>query len=163
MKAVGYYFLGIVFLYAQMLMGDSLSIAGVVPNLLLGYIIFMSTRISLNASVVIAFLFGLAFDLTYPYHLGLGSMALVLIAALVNVYHPLLNKEKPAYVALGVLLMNLVFFVLFSLYQLVAYHDFGFLVLKFPLSLIYNSVISFVIVSVLAFFSRLGFYVRDEE
>ncbi len=163
MIVVGYYLLGILFLYMQILLGESLSIAGVIPNLLLGYIVFSSTKLSLNFSVILAFLFGLAFDLTYPLQLGLGSMTMVLIAALVNLYHPSLNKEKPTYIALGVLAINVLYFFLLSLYHLIAYKYTGFLLLQLPLSVVYNTVISFIIVSALAFINRLGIYVRDDR
>ncbi len=163
MKVFAFWLLGILFLYAQILLGGSLSIAGVIPNLLLGYIIYTSTRLSLNFSVIMAFLFGLAFDLTYPLQLGLGSMTMVLIAALVNLHHPSLNKEKPAYVALGVLAINVLYFFLLSLYHLIAYKYLGFLLLQLPLSIVYNTAVSFAIVSVLAFINRLGIYVRDDH
>ncbi len=163
MIIVGFYLLGILFLYAQILLGGSLSIIGVIPNLLLGYIIYTSTRLSLNFSVLLAFLFGLAYDLTYPLQLGLGSMTFVLIAAIVNLYHPSLNKEKPAYVALGILTINVVYFFFMSIYHLIAYKYTGFLLLRLPLSVVYNTIVSFVIVTVLAFFNRLGIHVRDDQ
>jgi rod shape-determining protein MreD len=161
MRVVFYYFLGLIVLYAQVLLAPGFAFASLLPSFLLGFTIYTATRLSLNSAAVLAFVLGMALDLLYPLTLGLQSFTLLMVTVTVNRLHPHLNKEKPVNVLFGILAINLIYLFLFSVYHMLAYPAGPELWMRLPLSLLLNFAISSVGILILDLINRLRLVIYE--
>lgn len=133
---------GIVVLYLQVLIMPKLAIAGVTPNLFLGWIVYQVWRKPVNLLIPILFFLGISYDLTMPTMLGLQTMVFVLLAVGVDEFHRPL--EKDSYVTMAIT-MGLVVLI-YSIFMLIVYGiDTGFSASLFLLvfgMILYNSIVS---------------------
>jgi rod shape-determining protein MreD len=161
MRTAFYYLLGLIVLYLQVLLTPSMTLWHWLPSFLLGFVIYTSTRMSLNASVILAFIMGLGVDLLYPMTLGLQAFALLTVAFAVNRLNPHLNKEKPVNTLLGIFAANLLFLLLFTLYHILAYPAGMELWLVIPVSLALNIILSTLEIVLLDILDRLRLVMHE--
>ena len=135
--------LAIFVLYFQILIAPRMMILGIIPNFLIGYLIFISVYCERNYPYFIAFFLGLAFDLTQPQTLGLNTISFLLISFLINNFHRNINKERFDIVFLGIMLMNFLYYFLFFLFYLLGSNIKPSFILISLFAVIYNSLISF--------------------
>jgi rod shape-determining protein MreD len=93
---------GIVILYLQVLLAPKLVIAGVTPNLFLGWIVYQVWRKPAAMLIPMIFLLGICYDLTMPTMLGLQTSLFVLLAVGVDEFHRPL--EQDSYITMAITL-----------------------------------------------------------
>jgi len=99
---------GIIVLYLQILFMPKVTIAGITPNLFLGWIVYQVWKKPVNMLIPILFVLGVCYDLTMPTMLGLQTSLYILLAVGVDEFHRPL--EKDSFISMGITL-GLVSFV----------------------------------------------------
>lgn len=147
--------LGIVLLYFQVLIAPNLQVMGVIPNFLIGYIVFAGMQLTLIPALSISLLLGICYDLTMPLTLGLNTFSFLLLALLVSSVHQHIDKERMWSSVVSIVIVNLVYFFIALLTQLIA-SGFGANLIPLALvSFILNSIISYITVLVLIVIVRM--------
>jgi len=136
--------LAILVLYFQILIAPKMMLLEIIPNFLLGFLIFINIRFEKKFPVFLAFFLGIAFDLTNPQILGLNTISFLIISFLINKYHQNINKERFDIVFLGIFAINLLYYFIFFLFYLFSVHIKISFVFTFLFAVLYNSAISFV-------------------
>jgi rod shape-determining protein MreD len=133
----------------------SLSIAGIIPNLFLGWMVFEVWRKPVNVILPIIFVLGICYDLTMPTMLGLHTLIFVLLTVGIDEFRRPLEKDSYITMAITVGLVALVY----SLYIFLVYGiQAGFtlmLFLSFLGMFFYNLIITTLLVAVFLFISHL--------
>jgi len=123
---------GLIVLYLQILVMPRLAIAGVIPNLFLGWIVFQVWNRPLAIFTPILLIMGICYDLTTPHYLGLQTLLFLLLAIGIDEFHKPLEKDNLLTmlitVSLTVIIYSLLMFVLNGIF-------FGFSLRLFLLSL----------------------------
>ncbi len=85
---------GIIILYLQILIMPGMTIAGITPNLFLGWMVYQVWRKPVNMLIPILFVLGLCYDLTMPTQLGLQTILFILLAIGIDEFHRPLEKDS---------------------------------------------------------------------
>ncbi len=136
----------------QFFLADEFAIGGVIPNLITGFIIFWNLSENYYLNMSSSFIAGLAFDVLYPQLFGVGTLAFTIIAFLVYMLHNSISKNRALVVFLSVLFLNFIFFLLYNTTSKAFWVN-GEVTLMYLFGFIYNTVISFIGVYFLYFFS----------
>ncbi len=161
MKLVKFISWAIIILYLQVLVVPRLAIAGAEPNLIVPFIIFISSMLGATSSLTISFFLGMSIDILNPELFGLNTLIYIIISYIVIRIHPNVNKIQLTLVALSILMLNAIYLILFLIsYFILSYITFQFF-LNMLISFIYNSIFSFAIILLLAFLDRLHFKLYD--
>ncbi|HPR17245.1 MAG TPA: rod shape-determining protein MreD [Candidatus Cloacimonadota bacterium] len=134
---------GILILYFQILFAARFRLFGITPNFLIAFIIYTSIHLGLRSSLTISFIGGLAFDLILPYYLGMNTLTFVILAMLINTVHESVNKRRTIVVFFSILIINMIYYLFFGFYQMIAFQNMSGFFLLYFLSVFYNSVITF--------------------
>jgi rod shape-determining protein MreD len=118
MKILKYLILGILLLYFQIMIAPKFALYGIIPNFSLAYLIYLNIRLDRKIALPIAFLLGLALDLTYPSLLGMNTFAFIIVSLIINSYHENINKRRFIIVILGITVVNIVYYSFFILYHI---------------------------------------------
>lgn len=152
---------GIVLIYIQLLLMPHLSIASVIPNIIIGFVVFLALYSNFNLALTISFFTGLAFDLMYPSTLGLNTMLFLLICLIVYKTHQSINKERIVAVLFSLFLINLVYSILIVL---VRSSDMSVLATLFSgviWASVYNTIITLIIIYFLVLLEKVRIYVGN--
>jgi rod shape-determining protein MreD len=103
---------GIVILYLQILLMPKVSIAGITPNLFLGWIVYQVWRKPVNMLIPILFVLGVCYDLTMPTMLGLQTFLFILLAVGVDEFHRPLEKDSYITMAITLGLVSFVYAII---------------------------------------------------
>ncbi|MBN1327047.1 MAG: rod shape-determining protein MreD [Candidatus Cloacimonetes bacterium] len=155
MKLFKFIILAILIFYFQLLMAAKFSVMKIIPNFLISFIIMTSIIFSERTSLIFAFFMGVAFDLTYPTMLGLNSLSFLVISYLVSSFHPSINKERFPVVILGVLSLNIVYYLFFFLHHLFSNMFTIPGSIDLLVAILYNSIISLVTLYLLVLIDHL--------
>ena len=155
MKLINNFIFGLFILYIQILFSHNLAIFGVSPCFLISYLITISLRLDYNKAISTGFLIALLNDLMYPQLLGLGTISAAIIVFLVHSYQNSINKEKPSIVFISIGLLNLIHLIFFFLYKIMIYEVNDRLVLSSLIFLIYNTVLSTILVYIFYLTSKI--------
>ena len=98
--------LGVAMLYVQLLVMPHLSLWHAMPNLLLAWVLLAGVKLPRAGVLVLAFLLGLAYDLTLPLSLGMHATIMLLSAEAVSRLHNSWSKSSPVNVLLAVFLLT---------------------------------------------------------
>lgn len=152
---------GVIILYMQVLVMPGLAIAGIIPNLFLGWLVYQVWSKPRQAVIPIAFIVGLCFDLLTPEMLGLQALIFVLLAIGIDEFHKPLDKESIISILITIGLANLVYaLAMYLVYGVQS--GFGMsLFLSFLVMLCYNLVSSVLVSAVYFFVSRLKLDFRN--
>ena len=120
MKVLKYFIIGILLLYFQIMLAPKFALYGIIPNLFLAYLVYLNIKLVRKIALPIAFLLGLALDLTYPSLLGMNAFAFIVISLLINSFHENINKRRFIIVLLGIFIINIVYYLIFVFYHLTA-------------------------------------------
>ncbi len=146
---------GIIVLYLQILVMPQWTVAGITPNLFLGWIMFEVWRKPVNVLIPIIFLLGICYDLTTPTLLGMHTIIFILLAFGVDEFHRPL--EKDSYITMAITLGLVV--IAYSLYIFIVFGlqtEFSFSLFLIMLGMIiYNLLISTIFTGLLVFISNL--------
>jgi len=149
MKFIKYLILGFLFVYLQLLLAPKLVILGIEPFLVISYIIFTAINLDFLQSSSAAFVIGIALDLLNPYLLGSHCIVFLLLTLLIDKYKGMIKKDNAGSIMINIMLINLFYLVIMiSIKFIVISYDPIWLYLS-PLELIYNSVFSVIILSLL--------------
>jgi rod shape-determining protein MreD len=146
---------GIVILYLQVLFAPKLAVAGVTPNLFLGWIVYQVWRKPAALLIPIIFILGVCYDLTMPTMLGLQTILFILVAVGVDEFHRPLEQDSYITMALtlglAVIAYSLMIFIVYGISS-------GFnleLFLLFLVTVFYNLIASAVMTALLISISHL--------
>jgi len=152
---------GIIILYLQILVVPEMAVAGVMPNLFLGWIVYQVWRKPVNLIVPILFVLGICYDLMMPSMLGMQTMIFILLAVGVDEFHRPLEKDSYITMSITLLLVSIVY----SLFIFIVYGiQSGFslqLFLMFLGMIAYNIFISAIVTAVFVFISLLKLDFRN--
>lgn len=155
MRFIKYFIVSLLVLYFQILVAPRCAIWGVTPFFLLPYIVFISINLSITESTTITFLTGMAIDLLNPYLLGLSTILLLTVSLLVTKYHTSVTKDKIGPVAISVFMINLIFFVPFTLMKGIILRFDQIRLGFFPLELIYNTIVTLLFLMILVVLQKV--------
>jgi len=146
---------GVAVLYLQVLIMPELAIAGIIPNLFLGWIVYQVWRKPVNLIVPILFILGICYDLTMPTTLGLQTALFILLAVGVDEFHRPLEKDSYITMAITIGLVCITYSLLmFPVYGFMA--GFGLKLILMLLGMtLYNLVVSSVFTFLLVLISHL--------
>ena len=139
---------------AQYFLADELSIFGVIPNLMIGFILFWNMSETYYLNMCTTFIAGLAFDVLYPQLFGVGTFSYLVIAFIVYVFHSSISKNRVFVVFLSVLFINFVFFLFYCLTSKAFWVN-GEAALMCLFGFLYNTVITFLEIYVLCLSVRM--------
>ena len=146
---------GIIILYIQILFMPRMIIAGVIPNLFLGWIVYQVWRKPVNMLVPILFVLGVCYDLTMPTTLGLQTLLFILLAVGVDEFHRPLEKDSYITMAITLGLVSIIYSIaLFVVYGIQSGFT-GTLFLSMLFLILYNSIVSALITAFFVFVSHL--------
>jgi rod shape-determining protein MreD len=152
---------GIIILYLQILVVPEMAVAGVMPNLFLGWIVYQVWRKPVNLIVPILFVLGICYDLMMPSMLGMQTMIFILLAVGVDEFHRPLEKDSYITMSITLVLVSIVY----SLFVFIVYGiQSGFslqMFLMFLGMIAYNIFISAIVTAVFVFISLLKLDFRN--
>jgi rod shape-determining protein MreD len=148
-------------IYWQLLIAPKFNIGTISPNFLIPFIIFIHLRFDLSFALPITFIIGLSLDLLQPAYLGLNTIAFLLISFLVYNFHHPINKKRLLIVFTSIFLLNLCYYLVFFLFQLLSGKLQGELSSVYFLTLFYNTVLSFITIYFLILLDHLKLIFRE--
>ena len=154
-KHVWTFILGLLCFYAQVLLLPDLELFGVIPNILIAWVVYLVWTREMNPALVVIFLIGLLYDTTQPESFGMHALVLVLIALALYQFRKPFESESVVARILSLILATLLFQLVSWLVLGVVY---GFSAEMLTLSLIglgYNLAVSFVVFWFMQLASRL--------
>ncbi len=139
------FLLGLAYLYAQLLVMPVLEISGVIPNVLLPWLIYLVWTRSRDHALILGFVIGTMFDATHPDTFGMHALLFCLLTLAIDAFRKPFEVDSIVAKILTIGLANLIF----SLVQLVifgmAYGFGGKLMLLSLGGFLYNLLFSFVV------------------
>ncbi len=147
--------LGLICFYAQVLLLPAFELFGVIPNILIAWVVWLVWTREINPTLVIAFIIGLLYDTTQPESFGLHALVLLLVAITVDQFRKPFESESVLARMLSLVLANLIFQLVSWLVLGTAY---GFDAKLFQISLVglaYGLAISFVVFWLMQLLARL--------
>ena len=142
MKILKYFVLGILLLYFQIMLAPKFALYGIIPNFFLAYLVYLNIKVDRKISFPIAFLLGLALDLTYPSLLGMNAFAFLVISLLINSFHENINKKRFIIVLLGIIVVNIIYYLIFMFYHFTASLIFPRFFILAMFTIFYNTIIT---------------------
>lgn len=146
---------GIIILYAQILFMPKLSIAGIYPNLFLGWMVFEVWRKPVNLVLPIIFILGICYDLTMPTMLGMHTLIFVLLTVGIDEFRRPLEKDSYITMAITVGLVALIYSLLILLIYGIQSGFTLVLFLSFLGMFFYNLICTTLLVALFLFLSHL--------
>lgn len=146
---------GIIILYLQILLIPKIAIAGVMPNLFLGWIVYQVWRKPMGLIVPLVFVLGICYDLMMPTLLGLQTMIFILLAVGVDEFHRPLEQDSYITMAITLALTCVIYSLLIYIVHGI---QAGFslqLFFVFLGTIAYNLVVSAVVAAAFVFVSLL--------
>lgn len=139
------YLLGLAYLYAQLLVMPALAISGVIPSVLLPWLIYLVWTRSRDHALILGFVIGIMFDTTHPDTFGMHALLFCLLTLAIDAFRKPFEVDSGVAKVLTIALANLIF----SLVQLVIYgmaYGFGGKLLLLSLGgFLYNLLFSFAV------------------
>lgn len=149
------FILGLAFLYTQLLVMPAFAIAGVIPNVLIPWLIYLVWTRPKNHALILVFIIGAMFDTTHPETFGMHALLFCLLALAIDAFRKPFEVDSVVAKMLTIGIANLAF----SLIQVVIYGmAFGFdgaLMLMSMGGFLYNLAISFVVFWGMQFLSKV--------
>lgn len=154
--------LGLVFLYAQLLVMPAFEIAGVIPNILIPWLIYLLWTRDLKIVLVVSFVIALIYDSTQPMSFGMYALTMVIMAVSLEQFRHPFEAESLVARLLTILLANIIFALIQLLVLGVVYGFGGKLIGLNAIGFAYNLAMSFVVFWTMQFMFRLRIVVvRD--
>lgn len=116
-KGIWSYILGFFFLYLQILVMPALAVFGVIPNILLPWLIYIVWTRQRNFALILVFVIGMMFDTVNPMTFGFYAFIFSLLTVAIDEFRKPFEPESFVAKMLTIGIANL----LFSLIQLIIY------------------------------------------
>jgi rod shape-determining protein MreD len=155
MKTVRSIAIAVILLYLQVLVISPVNGTAIIPNLLIGYIVFQSMYLGKSSALLIAFFIGLALDLVTPFTLGVNCLIFLLLTQVVYATHSLIDKEKFTNNITAIVGVNFLFYVITYIAFSIADSFSANMIWLFVINVILNSIITFIITYILIFIHKL--------
>ena len=149
---------GILILYFQILFASKFSILGIIPNFVLAYIIYINLENENNICLPIVFIVGLSLDLLNPHLLRMNTFIFLIVSYLISKFHHNINKKRFVVILFSILLINFIYYFLYSLYYFFAIDyavNFYLLVL---FAIFYNTIIVLISIYLFWIFDKIRLY-----
>ena len=153
--------MGLAFLYCQILVMPAFSILGVIPNILIPWLIYLVWTRERNHALILVFIIGAMFDTVNPATLGMHALVFCLLALAIDIFRKPFETDSVVAKLLTIALVN----IIFSLIQLLIFGmSYGFgkgLMTLTLIGFVYNLVISFVVFWSMQLLSKLRLTIAD--
>lgn len=147
--------LGIIFLYAQLLLMPAFELFGVIPCILVPWLIYLVWTREIRSVLIIGFVIGLMYDTTQPASFGLHALLFVILAFSLDQFRKPFEADSVVARMLTILLANLIFHLIQVLVLGVTWEFDSQLLLVNAIGFCYDLVLSFAIFWAMQFLSRL--------
>lgn len=161
MRIVKYILISLIFFFLQILLVSRMTLWGASPFIMLPLLIFISISLPYTACMSLTFFNAMLWDIMHPQLLGINIIVQVLLCHLIFNFHQNINKEKFISVSISVFLINMIYFFFYWLYFMIAYQTYTHLILSSIVSIIYNTVISLLILYTLVLTDKLRIVVYE--
>jgi len=151
--------IGMILLYVSSIFVDNITIYNLTPNILLPWVIYISTRLNYKWALSFTFLISLGYDILNPQLLGFTTIIFLTFAHFVCQYNANFNKRLSS-VLFSLFVANVIFYMAQWLYFLITIPEPLFLLGKAGLTIVYNTIISCVLIYIIYFFDRLRFNLK---
>jgi len=161
-KGLKIFLLGVIFIYLQVLVIPAISILGILPLVLLPWLIYTVWTRDQIIALPVAFLVGLMYDTLNPQTFGMHAMIFCLLAILINILRIPFEQDSVVAKLIAIGSSNLLFSLLNILIMGVS---FGFEANLYQISLgafFYNLILSTLIFALMQLVSRLRIVIADE-
>ena len=155
MRTLKLILLGVFVLYFQLIIAPKFTLYRIIPNFFIAYLIFINIKLELKFTLPISFFLGIAFDLTHPSLLGLNTLSFLITSFLVSKYHRNINKQRFTMVAVSVFTLNIIHYLIFVLYNLLATEILPRFFLITSFAIIYNTLFSIITIYIFSIMYRL--------
>lgn len=155
LKHIWTYILGVLFFYVQVLAMPTFELFGVIPNILIPWVVYLIWTRELNPALIVIFLIGLLYDTTSPQTFGSHALILLLVGLAINQFRKPFEDESVLARMLSLVLANFIFHFIFWLTLGIDYGFSGQLLGVNLLAFAYNLAISFVVFWITQLVSRL--------
>ncbi|MCB5247356.1 MAG: rod shape-determining protein MreD [Candidatus Cloacimonetes bacterium] len=156
------FILGLVCFYAQVLLLPAFELFGVIPNILIAWVVYLVWTRELTPALIVIFIIGLLYDTTQPESFGMHALVLLLIAIALYQFRKPFESESVLARMLSLVLANLIFQLVAWLVLGVVYGFSGELAVLSLIGFAYGLVASFAVFWILQLGSRLRIVLLDE-
>lgn len=147
--------MGLVFLYAQLLIMPAFELAGAIPNILVPWMIYLIWSRERDLALIVGCLIGAMYDVTQPAQFGLSPFTFLLLGMATSEFRKPFEAESKLARMLTLLLANIVFYLMQWLVLGVGHGFTGQLASLNLIAFAYNLAISFVVFWSLQLLSRM--------
>ncbi|HRQ67950.1 MAG TPA: rod shape-determining protein MreD [Candidatus Syntrophosphaera sp.] len=154
-KHIWTFILGLLCFYAQVLLLPAFELFGVIPNILIAWVVYLVWTREMTPVLIVIFIIGLLYDTTQPESFGMHALVLLLIAIILYQFRKPFESESVLARMLSLVLANVIFQVVGWLVLGVVYGFGGELVILSLIGLGYNLAISFVVFWLMQLVARL--------
>lgn len=137
--------LGLVFLYGQILVMPVFTISGVIPNILLPWLIYLVWTRERNHALILAFVIGAMFDSVNAATFGMYALLFVLLGIAIDAFRKPFEVDSVVAKLLTIALANIIFSFVQLLIFGIAYGFGNKLLLLSLIGFVYNLCLSFVV------------------
>lgn len=154
-KHIWTFILGLLCFYAQVLLLPAFELFGVIPNILIAWVVYLVWTREMTPALIVIFIIGLLYDTTQPESFGMHALVLLLIAIILYQFRKPFESESVLARMLSLVLANVIFQVVGWLVLGVVYGFGGELVILSLIGLGYNLAISFIVFWLMQLVARL--------
>ncbi|MGC9361951.1 MAG: rod shape-determining protein MreD [Candidatus Syntrophosphaera sp.] len=154
-KHIWTFITGLIFLYLQLLFMPVFELFGVIPNILIPWLVYLVWTREIKPVLVIVFIIGLLYDTTLPESFGLHALLFVIMGVAVDEFRQPFETQSVAAKMLTLLVAGLVYHVAGYLVLGVVYGFEAQLFKLMGIACIYSLLISVVVFWLLQFLSKL--------
>jgi len=162
MKIIKTLILAIVILYLQILLVPSFSVFGNYLNILIPFIIFISSKFNINFALILTFFMGISFDVIYPVTFGLNGIIFIIIAFIIANYYHFFNMDNFLIVLLISFVINTFYYFMVFLFYLFSGKNSAIFSLSFVIMDLLNTVVTVLLFFLYSFVSNIKFCMEDE-
>ncbi len=155
MKLIRSIIFAIIILYIQVFVFSPIDALGLLPNLVIGYLIYLNIYNNQMPGLLISFFLGLALDLTTPFTIGMNAGLFVLLTFIVKQTHNLIDKEKFLNNIFAIVTLNVIYFFSVYVIQSIADSFSANMLWQFFLNVIINTIISIIVAFILIILHQL--------
>ncbi len=152
---------GVLILYLQVFLFSTIDAIGLLPNIIIGYLVYLNLYNNQVPSLLISFILGLAIDLTTPFTLGMNAGLFTLLTFIVKHTHNMIDKEKFMNNIFAILILNVFYFFMAYVIQSIADSFSANMLWQFFLNVALNSLISVFVTFVLVILHQLRISVDE--
>ncbi len=149
------FILGMIFLYLQVLAMPAFTIAQVIPNILIPWVLYLVWTRPRTHVLILVFIIGAMFDTLNPATFGMHALLFCVLAILIDLFRKPFEADSVVAKMLAIAVANIIY-ALIQLLVLGLTHGFtGELMTLTLISLLYNLLISFVVFWSMQLLSKL--------